>query len=253
MSRTPIVAANWKMHKTAAEAAEFIRSLSRACAGEALLPEVVICAPYTALEALAGVYSHPIRLGAQNVHWEPSGAFTGEVSTSMLAEHRVSHVIVGHSERRQYFAETDESVGKRLAAALAGGLTPICCVGESREERDKGRTEEVVSRQIGVALEGCESVDLSPLIVAYEPVWAIGTGVTPTPEEAAAVHRQIRSELARRVDEGFASRVRIQYGGSVNASNAADFFVFEDIDGALVGGASLEVESFRSILAAAKV
>jgi triosephosphate isomerase len=211
--------------------------------------EVLVAPPFTALEAVgAALAGTDIRLGAQNLHWEPKGAFTGEISVAMLREAGCTHVIIGHSERRQLFGETNETVNKRLVAALAAGLTPIVCVGETLQERDADATVQVVERQVVAGLAGLSAADLARTVVAYEPVWAIGTGKTATPAQAQDVHRTIREQLAKLADRPTADRVRILYGGSVKPDNIDSLMAEADIDGALVGGASLVAEQFTRIV-----
>jgi triosephosphate isomerase (TIM) len=251
MSRRKFVCGNWKMHKTAAEAVQLIRELREKVGGAAA--QVAVAPPFTALaavkQALAG---SAIQLFAQNCHFEKQGAFTGEVSPPMLKDAGCDGVILGHSERRQYFAETDELVAKKLRAALAEGLHPIVCVGETLQERDAGRTWEVVSRQVRGALSGLDAATLQRITLAYEPVWAIGTGRTATSAQAQEVHGQIRGLLRELGGATAATAVRIQYGGSVKPENAAELLSQPDVDGALVGGASLKAADFAAILAAAK-
>lgn len=250
MDRIICIAGNWKMNKTACEARQLVADLRQAL-GDLSGPEVVICPPATSLaaavEAAAG---SNISVGAQNVHWAESGAFTGELSTAMLKEAAVEYVIIGHSERRQYFGETDDTVNLRLKAALAAGLKPIVCVGESLEDREDGRTEAVVGAQITGSLAGLSPQQMSGTILAYEPVWAIGTGKTASPEQAQDVHAFIRRQLVAMFGAAVADRVRIQYGGSVKPGNAAELLGQSDIDGALVGGASLKAEDFAAIVRA---
>jgi triosephosphate isomerase (TIM) len=248
LSRKPLIAANWKMYKTTAEA--------RACA-DALLPlclghtrdEVVICPPFTSLgivlDALSG---SGISVGAQNMHYAEEGAYTGEISAPMLKAIGVTHVIIGHSERRQYFCETDESVNLKLHAALQHGLTPIVCVGEVLAEREEGHTEEVLIRQVAKAVLNISPDRAEPIVIAYEPVWAIGTGKTATPELAMQAHLIIRNEVSRRLSREIADNMRIIYGGSVRPDNAAGLLTQPGIDGALVGGASLKPESFAQLV-----
>lgn len=245
--RTPLIAGNWKMHKTAAEAAAFVEQLIEVLPekGEA---EVLICPPFTALHAAAtAAATSRIAVGAQNVHEESSGAHTGEISADMLLEAGCTYVIVGHSERRQA-GETDGQVNAKTLAALRSGLKPIVCVGEQLAERQAGETETVVTGQVRAALEGVTAEQAATAVVAYEPVWAIGTGETATAEEAGRVARIIRETVADLVGDDAAKRVRIQYGGSVNADNIASFMQADDVDGALVGGASLQAESFAQIV-----
>ena len=249
--RTPLVAGNWKMNKTVAEARELVSVMSPKLQ-EIQNVEKVLCPPYLAIPAVAEMLQGSrIGLGAQNLHWEEKGAFTGEVSPGMVKEF-CQYVIIGHSERRTYFGETDEGVNKKLQAALKAGLTPIVCVGETLEQYEAGTTSEVVRRQINVGLAGVESTLAAKIIVAYEPVWAIGTGKASSGENADFVHHQvIRTALSELYGEQAASASRILYGGSVTAANAAEFFAFADIDGALVGGASLKPDEFVAITKAA--
>jgi triosephosphate isomerase len=246
--RTPLLAGNWKMHGARSEAVALASALAKAV-GRLAGREVLVAPPFTALEAVAAAMAgSDVRLGAQNLHWEPKGAFTGEVSAAMLREAGCTHVIIGHSERRQLFGETNETVNKRLHAALAGGLTPIVCVGETLDEREADATAEVVERQITAGLAGISPADLARAVVAYEPVWAIGTGRTATPAQAEDVHRTIRAQLATLTDPSTAALVRILYGGSVKPDNVDALMAEPDIDGALVGGASLVAEQFLRIV-----
>lgn len=246
--RKPIVAGNWKMNKTIAEAVELASDIRRELA-ECREVEVVLCPPFTALKAVGDVIAGThIDLGAQNMHWEMSGAFTGEISAAMLRELYCHYVIIGHSERRQYFGETDETVNKKTRAAHAANLKPIVCVGETLQERESGRTFEVVERQVRAALAGLSTRELTETVIAYEPVWAIGTGKNATPAQAQEVHAFIRAMLRQMADDAIAQAVRIQYGGSVKPSNARDLFGQPDIDGGLIGGASLEARSFVEIV-----
>jgi triosephosphate isomerase len=248
MSRTPMLAGNWKMHGTRAEAGALARALAAAI-GRVPEREVVLAPPFTALETVAqAIAGSDIRLAAQNVHWEAKGAFTGEVAAPMLRESGCTHVIIGHSERRQYFAETDETVNRRLKAALLAGLVPIVCVGEVLAEREAGTTLAVVERQVKVGLGGLGADDLARCVLAYEPVWAIGTGRTATPAQAEEVHRAIRGLLAALAGRGVAEGVRILYGGSVKADNIDALMAEPDLDGALVGGASLDAAAFIRIV-----
>jgi len=248
MNRIPLLAGNWKMHGTRHEAVALAHALATRL-GKTTGREVLIAPPFTVLEAVAeAIVGSPILLGAQNVHWEAKGAFTGEISVAMLREARCTHVIVGHSERRQYFGETDETVAKRTKAALAGGLTPIVCVGETLAEREAGRTAAVVTTQVNGALAGLAPAAVERLVLAYEPVWAIGTGRTASPAQAEDVHALIRQRLAALTTPAVAERVRILYGGSVKADNVDTLMAQPDIDGALVGGASLDPESFARIV-----
>jgi len=251
MSRTSLVAGNWKMNKTVAEARELVTAMS-AKLGEIANVETVLCPPFLAIPALAEMLKGSgIGLGAQNLHWQEKGAFTGEVSPGMVKEF-CTYVIIGHSERRAYFGETDESVNRKLHAALKMDLTPIVCVGETLEQYESGATSEVVRRQISVGLAGVDSASAGKLIVAYEPVWAIGTGKASSGENANFVHQQvIRPALTELLGAENAQAIRILYGGSVTAANAAEFFTYPDIDGALVGGASLKADEFVAITKAA--
>jgi triosephosphate isomerase len=246
--RTPYIAANWKMHKTVAEAAEFVDALlPRIGATEA---EIVLCPPYTALgEVVERSRGSAVRVAAQNMHEADSGAFTGEVSAPMLLEVGVEAVVLGHSERRQHFGETDEALARKVPAALAAGLEPILCVGETEEARDAGQTEGVLERQLQADLAAVEPADLARVVVAYEPIWAIGTGRTATPEQAQEAIAFARDVLRGRGGE--ADAVRILYGGSVKPANAAELMAQPDIDGALVGGASLDPGDFAAIVEAA--
>jgi triosephosphate isomerase len=246
--RTPYIAANWKMQKTVAEAAEFVDALLPRIA--ATQSNVVICPPFTALTAVVERrYGTAVKVAAQNMHEEEAGAFTGEVSAPMLAELDVEAVVLGHSERRQYFNETDEALARKVPAALAAGLEPILCVGESEQARDAGETEEVLERQLQADLGGIEAGQIENVVVAYEPIWAIGTGRTATPDQAQEACAFIRDVLRAR--GGAADKVRILYGGSVKPANAAELLSLPDVDGALVGGASLDAADFAAIVDAA--
>jgi len=245
--RRPYIAANWKMHKTVAEAGEFVDALLPQIA--ATQSDVVICPPFTALTAVVERrYGTAVKVAAQNMHEEGSGAFTGEVSAPMLAELDVEAVVLGHSERRQYFGESDEALARKLPAALAAGLEPILCVGESEEARDGGQTEAVLERQLHADLAEVESSEIPRVVIAYEPIWAIGTGRTATPEQAQETIAFIRDTL--RMRGAAADSVRILYGGSVKPGNAAELLGQPDIDGALVGGASLDPADFAAIVKA---
>jgi triosephosphate isomerase len=248
MPRTPYIAANWKMNKTVAEAAEFVDALLPRIA--ATQSDVVICPPFTALTAVVERrYGTAVKVAAQNMHEEDSGAFTGEVSAPMLVELDVEAVVLGHSERRQYFGETDEALARKVPKALAAGLEPILCVGESEQARDAGETEAVLERQLQADLAGLESGDLAEVVIAYEPIWAIGTGRTATPEQAQEACAFIRDVV--RMRGAAADELRILYGGSVKPANAAELLALPDVDGALVGGASLDAEDFATIVDAA--
>jgi triosephosphate isomerase len=244
---TPLFAANWKMHKTVGEALRFAGELRRAWT-EDPGAEVVVAAPFTALAALRDAFAGtPVGLAAQNVHPEPEGAFTGEVSVAMLVDVGCRAVILGHSERRALFGETDAFVARKLAAALAGGLRPIVCVGETLAEREAGRTFEVLAAELEASLAPLGPERADEVALAYEPVWAIGTGRTASPETAQEAHAFLRERLAKRIGAA-AARVRILYGGSVKPENAAELLARPDVDGALVGGASLDPRSFWAIL-----
>jgi triosephosphate isomerase len=248
MARTKFVCGNWKMHKTTAEARELVLGLAPLLTEVAGRVQVAVAPPFTSLVAVAeALRGTPVELAAQDVHWEAQGAYTGEVSAAMLADVGVRHVIVGHSERRQLFGETDRSVHDKTAAVLEAGLLPIVCVGETLQQREAGQTLEVVSRQVRAALEGLATAELARLTVAYEPVWAIGTGRTATTAQAQEVHAAIR-ELLAAMGPGVADQVRIQYGGSVKPDNAAELMAQPDVDGALVGGASLKASDFSQIV-----
>jgi len=245
--RRPLIAGNWKMHKTLAEARTLMEGI-RAGLGDAPV-DVLVAPPFTALGAVVEIArGSAIAVGAQNVHWERQGAFTGEVSPAMLRDAGCSHVIIGHSERRQLFGETDEAVARKATAALAEGLVPIICVGETLDEREADRTMEVVERQVERALRELSPDAVAGLVIAYEPVWAIGTGRAATPDQAQEVHAGIRGLVARSHGDPVAASVRIQYGGSVKPQNAAEIMTQPDIDGALVGGACLEADSFLEIV-----
>jgi triosephosphate isomerase (TIM) len=249
--RTPLVAGNWKMNKTVAEARELVSTMS-AKLQEIPRVEKVLCPPFMALPALAtGLEGSGIGLGAQNMHWEEKGAFTGEVAPGMVKEF-CKYVILGHSERRTYFGETDESVNRKLQAAMKADLIPIVCVGETLEQYEAGSTTDVVRRQIRAGFAGIDSALVARIVVAYEPVWAIGTGKASSGENANFVHQQvIRPALNDLFGAANAEAIRILYGGSVTAANAAEFFAYQDIDGALVGGASLKPDEFVAITKAA--
>jgi triosephosphate isomerase len=248
VSRIPLLAGNWKMHGTRSEAVALAGALA-ASVGQTRGREVVIAPPFTALETVAqAIAGTRIELAAQNVHWESKGAYTGEVSVGMLRGAGCTHVIIGHSERRQHFGETNESVNLRLHAALAGGLIPIVCVGETLAERDADATAAVIARQIESAFSGVRSDQIAGCVIAYEPVWAIGTGQTATPGQAQEVHHAIRRQLTGLASETTADRVRIVYGGSVKPDNIDALMAEPDIDGALVGGASLDAAGFTRIV-----
>ncbi|MCL5290764.1 MAG: triose-phosphate isomerase [Firmicutes bacterium] len=248
--RVPLIAGNWKMYKTLAEAVAFARALKEAAAGFKGV-EAAVCPPFAALAAVAGeLKGSSVAVGAQDVFWEAEGAYTGEISPAMLVDAGCSYVIAGHSERRQYFQETDENVNRKVKAALLHGLVPIICVGELLQEREAGITEKVVQSQTGAALAGLKPEQVAGLVIAYEPVWAIGTGRTATEADAQQVIAFIRTLVRDSFGDVAAYGVRIQYGGSVKPENAAGLMSQPDIDGALVGGASLKVDSFAGIIKA---
>jgi triosephosphate isomerase len=248
MNRTLIAAGNWKMHKTIEEASAYAEAfLARMREFQGL--EVVICPPFTALPVLRDCFSQTlVQLGAQNVHWEVQGAFTGEISARMLQELGCRYVIVGHSERRHIFRETSEEVGRKVKTLCSFHLSPILCVGETLSEREAGKTREVVQEQLLQGVAHLTPEEAQSLVIAYEPVWAIGTGRASTPQDAEEVIRFIREELASRFGQGVASGIRILYGGSVTPENVFDFVVQENIDGTLVGGASLDPGKFLKIV-----
>ncbi len=247
MIRTPFIAGNWKMFKTKAEAAAFAEEFKGLYQGTDV--KAAICAPFTDLDTLVEAFRGTgIGVGAQNVHFEPSGAYTGEVSVGMLEEIGVDYCIVGHSERRQYFAETDETVNLKLKALLAGPIQPIMCVGESLEQRDAGELFDVVRRQLTDGLAGIPEADIRRVVIAYEPIWAIGTGRTATPEQAEEMCAFIRQVLIELYGEDAADEVILQYGGSVKPANATEIMNMDEIDGALVGGASLKPADLMAII-----
>ena len=246
--RKPLIAANWKMYKTPAQAKEFVAAFLPLVTGHTR-DEIVLCPSATSLSAVVdAVAGKGIAVGGQNMHTADEGAFTGETSAPMLVSLGVTHIIIGHSERRQYFGETDELVNQKVHAALKHGLKPIVCVGERLEEREGGKTEEVLLRQTEIALKDVTAEQAANIVIAYEPVWAIGTGKTATPEMAAESHLVIRSEVARLLGREVADKMRILYGGSVKPNNAPELLNQPEIDGALVGGASLDPDSFSKIV-----
>ncbi|MGH7964872.1 MAG: triose-phosphate isomerase [Candidatus Binatia bacterium] len=247
-ARRPLLAGNWKMYNTRVEAEQLLSALKSQLTNLDDR-EVVVAPPFTALEAAArALAGSPLRLAAQNLHWEPQGAFTGEVSGAMLKELGCTYVILGHSERRQYFGETDEQVARKVRAAQREGLIPIVCVGEMLAERERGEMLTVITRQVQGALQGQESAAIAALVIAYEPIWAIGTGHTATPAQAQEIHAAIRATLVTLSDQSTADAVRLLYGGSVKPDNIDGLMVQADIDGALVGGASLQAEAFARIV-----
>jgi triosephosphate isomerase len=246
--RTPLIAGNWKMHGTRQETVALAEGI-KAGVADVSGREVLVAPPFTALETVAHIVSgSAVLLGGQNLHWEPKGAFTGEVSAPMLRDSGCTHVIIGHSERRQYFGETDETVAKKVESARQHGLIPIMCVGETLAEREAGQTLGVIDRQLRFGLPKPDAAAIRALVVAYEPVWAIGTGKVATPEQAQEAHAFIRRTLAELVGREPAMACRVLYGGSVKADNIDTLMQQPDIDGALVGGASLQVESFVRIV-----
>jgi len=248
MPRKKLMAANWKMYKTPDQTRDFFRDFLP-LAAEHDRDEIVVCPPYIDLQAaLEAAKGSKVAIGGQNLHWEKEGAFTGEVAAGMLLAIGCTHVIIGHSERRQYFAESDDTVNLKLKTALEAGLTPIVCVGEVLEEREAGLTEDVLRRQCLRAFHKVSTKKVGRLVIAYEPVWAIGTGKTATPQLASQAHSLIRGEAAKTFGQQFADNLRILYGGSVKPENAKALMAEEEIDGALVGGASLEPKSFMAIV-----
>jgi len=248
MGRMPFIAGNWKMNKTVEEAIDLVRQL-KASISNVTGVEVAVAPPFTAFYAVSQELKGSfIRLAAQNVFYEEKGAFTGEVSPIMLKEIGCQYVIIGHSERRQFFGETDETVNRKIKAGLAQGLKPIFCIGETLKEREEGKTFSVIERQIQSGLRGITEGEMRSIVIAYEPVWAIGTGKTATPQQAEEVHRFIREKLERLYTREIAEEVRIQYGGSVTPENIKGLMGQENIDGALVGGASLKSETFSKIV-----
>ncbi len=246
--RTPIIAGNWKMYKTVAEGRELVAGLL-AGLGDVAGREVVVCPPYTALYAIGEqVAGTPIALGAQEVFYEAQGAYTGAVAPQMLRDVGCTYVIVGHSERRQFFGDTDATVNRKLHAALANSLRPIMCVGESKPQRDSGQAEAIVTGQVRGGLVDITATQLLSVVIAYEPIWAIGTGDTATAADAQAMHAAIRATLAELYGDEVAQTVRIQYGGSVKPDNVDELMAQPDIDGALVGGAALKADSFLRII-----
>ncbi len=246
--RKPLIAGNWKMYKTPKEAAETARELDQRVASVADV-DIMIAPTYTALAAVSAViYKGPVALGAQNLFWETEGAYTGEISASMLKSVGCTYCIIGHSERRQYFGETDQSVNKKIRAAIEAQLIPVFCVGETEKEREAEQTFSVLDKQVQKGLESLVSEDLETLVIAYEPVWAIGTGKTATDDQAQEAHQFIRSLVQKNFDSALAESIRILYGGSVKPGNIAGLMEMPAIDGALVGGASLDADSFSQIV-----
>ena len=255
MERKKVIAGNWKMNMTASEGAQLIADIRSNCGGAcgcACAPEVMVFPPFTSIAAVQeAAKGTALVVGAQNVHWAENGAFTGEISAKMLVEMGVTHVIIGHSERRQYFGETDETVNTRVKAALAAGLKVVLCVGETLEEREKGVTEAIIEKQVRWDLDGVTMDQLDNVILAYEPVWAIGTGKTATNEQAQEVHAFIRALIGKAFCPVCAGKLRILYGGSMKPANAAGLLAQPDIDGGLIGGAALKAADFLALVKAA--
>ena len=247
--RKKIIAGNWKMNKDLSEAIQLVSDLKSKLDGQNLNAEVVVAPPFVALEAVNSLLKGTnIKLSAQNMHFEDSGAFTGEISADMLKSVGCTYTILGHSERRTIFGETDEMINSKVKQAFNKGLIPILCCGESLEERENNETFNVVEKQLRIGLSGLSSEQISDIVIAYEPIWAIGTGKTATPEQAQEVHSEIRRLLAELTDKNIANSVTIQYGGSVKPENSRELLSKPDIDGALVGGACLKAESFKDII-----
>ena len=247
-NRKPLIAGNWKMYKTGPQAAE-VASRLKSLVGDIMDVEVMVAPPFTALGTVEGILKGSvIRIGGQDLFWEAEGAYTGEISAPMLKAAGCTHVIIGHSERRQYFGETNATVNRKIRASLLGGLIPVLCIGESEAERDSGQTFSVVQKQLEEGLEGFSSDDVQKMTIAYEPVWAIGTGKTATTDQAQEVHEFIRGRMEMAYGNSVAKAVRILYGGSVKPENIGELMAMADIDGALVGGASLDADSFAAIV-----
>ncbi|MBN3038449.1 MAG: triose-phosphate isomerase [Candidatus Omnitrophica bacterium] len=250
--RKPIIAGNWKLNKNIKETVELLEALKKELA-DIKDVDIAVCPVFTSLvDAAKAIEGSNIKLGAQNVYWEDSGAYTGEIAPAMLKEIGCTYVIIGHSERRTYFGESNETVNKKIKAALVHGLLPIMCIGERLEEREQGKTFAVLEDHLQGGLEGISADDMLKIIIAYEPVWAIGTGKTATPQQAQEAHKYIRDFLKKKYNEDIAAAVRIQYGGSVKPANISELMAQEDLDGALVGGASLKVDSFSQIVKGAR-
>lgn len=246
--RTPLIAGNWKMYKTVSEAVETAVQLKKNVADAAGV-DIMIAPPFTAIAAVsAAVKDSNVAVGAQNIYWEKEGAYTGEIAPGMLTEAGCRYVIIGHSERRQYFGESDESVNQKIGAAVKAGLIPVMCIGESESQREAGQTFSVLDKQIKNGLKGFFANELNLLVIAYEPIWAIGTGKTATSDQAQEVHQYLRSLLAEIFEPSFAQAIRILYGGSVKPENISELMARTDIDGALVGGASLNADTFSKIV-----
>lgn len=247
--RKKLIAGNWKMNLGPVSAVGLLKDLNQALENQSVSSEVVVCPPYVSLhQAVSELQTSPVSVGAQNVHYEASGAYTGEVSPQMLKEAGCSYVIVGHSERREYFSEDDELVARKVKSALKEGLNVILCVGETLEQRKSGDQERVVTRQLKAVTDQLDADLASRLVIAYEPVWAIGTGETATPEQAQEMHAHIRSRIASSLGEELSTSIRILYGGSMKPANADDLLGQPDVDGGLIGGASLDADSFVKIV-----
>src|SRR5499426_1779619 len=246
--RTPFIAGNWKMYKTVAETVKYVKEF-RGLVKDFTNVEIVLAPPFTALHAAAeAARNSNVGIGAQDLHWEREGAFTGEISAAMIRETGAEYVIIGHSERRTLFGETDATVNRKLAAAYAAGLTPIVCIGETLDQRERGETFDVLDRQIKVGLDGLNTEQMGLLVLAYEPVWAIGTGRNATPAQAAEAHGHIRQRLRQWFGGEAADQCHVIYGGSVKPDNIRDLVTQPDVDGALVGGASLDIRGFFEIV-----
>jgi len=250
MTRKPMIAGNWKMHMTTREARDLVTGILQQTEDvDPARVDILVAPPYTALSTVSELLADtPVLLAGQNMHWEEKGAFTGEISPVMLKDVGCSYVIIGHSERRQYFGESNETVNKKLHAAFAHDLTPLLCVGESLEQRETGQTFSVIEEELEIGLNGLTTEQLQSMILAYEPIWAIGTGKTASPEQAEEVHAFIREWLGERADKETAQAIRILYGGSVKPENIEGLMAKENIDGGLVGGASLKADSFAQIV-----
>jgi len=247
-TRTPLIAGNWKLHKDCAESVAFATELKDAL-GADIDVDVMVAPTFTALYPVCqALGKSPIAVAAQDMFWETTGAWTGEISAEMIRSCGCTHVIIGHSERRQFFGETDETVNNKLKAALKAGLVPVVCIGETDEERKQGKTFEVLDTQVKMGFKGLSAEELAPVVLAYEPVWAIGTGNTATPDMVQEVHAFLRKSVADSIQKELANAMRILYGGSVKSGNIAELMALEDVDGALVGGASLDTESFSGIV-----
>ncbi len=248
MSRRPFIAGNWKMYKTGPQAVETATDLAKLCSG-INDPEIMIAPTNLSLPLVAqAIKSSVVKVGAQNLHFQREGAFTGEVSADMIKAAGAEYILIGHSERRQYFGETDTCVCQKIKATLGAGLKPVLCIGETEAQRDEGKTYFILDKQVSDGLKGCGLGELSDLVLAYEPVWAIGTGKTASIDQVGEVHQHLRSLLGRLFSKDLADRTRILYGGSVKPENVKDIMDIEDVDGALVGGASLDADKFIKII-----